>query len=84
MVKRISKDKRLLMAKNMPPLRKKIQGCEYDCSTDEVNKWIANQPELMDYIFCELSKNKCIVYNPDTGTWQGANYGCTGDSAEFE
>ena len=81
--KRTSKDKRLLVAKDMPPLKRTV-GERYSFKTDEVIKWISQRPGLIMYILDKLVASKYIVYNPDAGTWQGANYGCTGDSAEFE
>ena len=74
MKKRISKDKRLSAANNMPPLYKKQPNEKYDYKTDEVLQWIAIHPELLNYLFDKLSLGGYIVYNQSTGKWQGADY----------
>lgn len=75
MGKRIARDKRLLVANKMPPLHRTQLNEPYSYKHDEVLKWIATYPELLDYVFDKLSTGKHIRYNPDTGTWQGVNYG---------
>lgn len=72
--KRKSKDKRLFIGFNMPPLYRRKPGEEYDFKKDEVLKWISQRPALMDYIFNKLSLGGYIVYNPITKKWHGTNY----------
>lgn len=69
-----SRDKRLLVALDMPPLHKTLPGEKYNSKYDEVNKWIAARPGLINYIFDKLSAGGYIVFDPVTRTWQGADY----------
>ena len=69
-----SRDKRLFVAYDMPPLRKTQPGEKYDCKRDEVLKWISERPGLLAYVFDKLAQGKYIEYDPDTGKWQGADY----------
>ena len=69
-----SKDKRLLVAKDMPPLRRTRVGEKYSYTNDEVFKWISKRPGLLNYVFDKLSQAGYIVYDPETGLWKGVNY----------
>lgn len=71
----MKKDIRLLVARKMPILFHKLPGCEFDIQNSEVVKWLLNQPEILKFIFDKVAKEE-IVYNADTGTWQGADYKC--------
>lgn len=71
---KINTDKRLLGAKNMPPLKRKESGEEYDYKNDEVLKWISERPEMMDYLLGVLQRRGCIKFDPINCTWQGVNY----------
>jgi len=64
---------KLIFAKNMPPLYHTLPGEKYSYKKSEVLKWLSERPALIEYIF-ETVKNKEIIYNPDTGKWQGVNY----------
>lgn len=75
--KKIARDKRLLVANDMPPLRRTMPGEAYDYKNDEVLKWISERPGLLMYVFDRLTAGKHIVYGPDTGKWQGVD--CNGD-----
>lgn len=70
-----AKDKRLLVAKEMPPLRKTIPGEAYSYHTDETLQWIAQRPGLLNYLFDKLNQGRYIKYDPETGKWAGVNYG---------
>ena len=63
----------MLFAKSMPPLYHTQPGEDYHWKKSDVLKWLAARPALIEYLF-ETVKNKEIVYNPDTGKWQGVNY----------
>lgn len=73
--KKVSKDERLFVAKEMPPLYRTKPGQEYSYKADEVFAWISKRPGLINYIFDKLAASKCIYFNPDTGKWQGVDYG---------
>lgn len=74
MTKNKSKDKRLFVAKDMPPLYRSLPGNMYSYKNDEVLKWISQRPGLLNYLFDKLSASKYILYNSETGKWQGENY----------
>jgi len=71
---RKSNDKRLLVAEEMPPLRRTQPGQPYNYKTDDVLRWISERPGLQGFLFDKLVINGCIYYDPDTGYWVGANY----------
>jgi hypothetical protein len=64
---------KLMFAKNMPPLFHTLPNEKYDHRKSEVLKWLSERPALIEYIF-ETVKYKEIIYNPDTGKWQGIDY----------
>nr|WP_304955443.1 hypothetical protein [uncultured Acetatifactor sp.] len=69
--------KRFEVAKKMPPLRLKV-GNEYSPEESEVINWLIKQADILNYIFDAVRGNgrreSPIIYNPDTGTWQGVDY----------
>ena len=69
-----SHDKRLLVAKAMPPLCRTQPGENYSYNRDEVLKWLSNRPSLIDYIFDKLRQSNYIFYDPVSGLWQGVSY----------
>lgn len=73
-MKKRAGDKRLLVANEMPPMYRRQPNQIYDHENDEVLKWIAEHPGLLNYMFDKLSTGKHIEYNPDTGIWQGVDY----------
>ena len=62
--------------KNMPPLYHTFPGQEFDYKKSEVLNWIAQQPEMLNFVRDQLNSAGYIVYNPDTGQWCGVDYGC--------
>ncbi len=68
---------RFLVAKNMPPLKHNPEG-NYDPTKSEVIKWLISQPDILNYIFDAVRGNgrreSPIVYDSETGTWQGVDY----------
>lgn len=74
MSRKIPRDKRLLVAKEMPPLYKTQPGGTYSLKGDEVFEWISKRPGLLSYVFDKLSAGGYIVYDADTGKWQGVNF----------
>ena len=72
--KNISKDKRLFVACDMPPMYKTQPGKKYTHKDDEVLNWISKRPGLMTYVFDKLAQSGYIVYDSDTGKWQGVDY----------
>ena len=61
--------------KQMPPLRHSVDGEEFDIAESEAARWISRQPEVMQKIFDTARYRGVIEYNPETGKWQGVDYG---------
>lgn len=74
MKKQVAKDKRFLVAKEMPPLRRTVPGERYSYQTDEVLAWIAHRPGLLCYIFDKLNQSGYITYDASTGLWKGIDH----------
>ena len=68
-----SKDKRLLVAQNMPPLYRTQPGEDYSYRNDEVFEWISKRYGLINYIFDKLVASGLICYDSRTGKWQGSD-----------
>lgn len=65
---------KLSMSANMPPLFHKLPGEKYNRKNSEVLKWLSERPGLFEYVFDQASNAKEIVYDSETGKWQGADY----------
>lgn len=69
--------KRFEVAKKMPPLKHKLSD-GYDVTESEVVRWLISQPDILNYIFDAVRGNghreSPIIYNPNTGKWQGVDY----------
>lgn len=74
MSNKASRDRRLLVANDMPPLFRTQPGKKYNYDDDDVLKWIAARPGLLGFVFDKLRACGYISYDPDTGKWQGADY----------
>lgn len=68
------KDKRLLVACDMPPLYRTQPGQTYNFKNDDVIKWISKRPGLLMYVFDKLVAANHIFYDKSTGKWQGIDY----------
>ena len=68
------RSEKLLVAKTMPPLYHTLPGKEFDNDKSQVYVWIANQPDLMHWLWRQLESAGYIVYNPETGQWKGVDY----------
>ncbi|MDR7869160.1 MAG: hypothetical protein RIN56_20420 [Sporomusaceae bacterium] len=58
----------------LPPTRHSIPGQEFDIRNSEVMKWLVQQPEILNYIWNNIKNSGAVVYNPQTGKWQGVEY----------
>lgn len=74
MGKQKARDKRLLVAKKMPVLRRKQLGKEYSLQNDNVLAWISKQTELLAYVSDKLAHEGYIEYDSKNGTWKGVDY----------
>lgn len=67
--------KLLDVAKRMPPLYHTLPGEEFDVSKSEVIQWLIRQPDILSYISNRVrGDSKLIVYDRETGKWQGVDY----------
>lgn len=71
---RKARDKRLLVAREMPPLKRRQKDAEYSFKEDETLRWISERPGLLSYVFDKLTSGGYIEYDPATGTWRGVDY----------
>lgn len=67
-------DKRLLIAKDMPPLNRTYPGKEYSAKDDRVLDWVKIHTDLPLYLIDLLVRIGYIKYDPNTGKWQGVDY----------
>lgn len=67
-------DKRLSVAKTMPPLFRKRPGEVYSVENDMVIAWVKANPALLDYLVDQLRGIGYIVYDKNTGMWEGVDY----------
>ena len=74
MRKSINRSQLLKLATNMPPLRHSIPGQEFSIYNSEVIRWLINQPEALNYIWNNIKNSGTVVYDSESGTWQGVNY----------
>ena len=74
MRKNINRSQLLKLVTNMPPLRHSIPGQEFNIYDSEVICWLINQPEALNYIWNNIKNSGTVVYDSESGTWQGVNY----------
>lgn len=74
MRRKISRDKRLTVGGEMPPLYHTLPGEQYDPKKSQVLKWISERPGFLAYVFDKLVQSGQIEYDTDTGKWQGVDY----------
>ncbi len=73
--------KKLQCVKKMPPLKHNVGNGKFDITKSEVTQWLIRQPEIMQWIFDHANNMQrhgeelLIKFNPETGTWQGVDYG---------
>ena len=68
------RSRKLLVARNMPPLYHTIPGQNFDITQSEVIKWLIAQPEIMNYIWDNIKNSDDVYYDADTGKWCGADF----------
>ena len=67
-------DKRLSIAKSMPPLRRVSPGEKYSAKDGRVLDWVKFHTDLPLYLIDLLSRIGYIKYNSDTGKRHGIDY----------
>ena len=63
--------KMLDVGKQMPQLYHTLPNEEFDDDKSQVLKWIASQPDLLNYLKYKLYNIGYIEYDKTTGTWKG-------------
>lgn len=66
--------KLLDVARKMPPLYHTLPGKEFSIQSSEMAQWMIQQPEILQYIVNRIRDGHHIVYNRETGKWQGVDY----------
>ena len=64
---------RLEIIRRMPPLRHSFPDRAFNIMHSEVFRWLIAQPSVAQYLF-DKAKNY-MVYDQETGTWRGIDYG---------
>lgn len=68
------RSKKLLVARNMPPLYHTIPKQSFDITQSEVLKWLVAQPEILNYIWDNIKNSNDVYYDSNTGKWQGIDF----------
>lgn len=68
------RSKKLMVARQMPPLYHSIPGQNFDITQSKVIQWLTAQPEIMNYIWDNIKNSDDVFYDADTGKWCGADY----------
>lgn len=68
------RSKLIQIARKMPPLHHTIPGKQFDIQKSEVIQWLINQPEILNWMWNNVSQSKDVVFNPESRTWQGADF----------
>ena len=63
-----------MVISQMPPLYHRLPGEEYQQDKSQVLAWIVQQLLLAEYIYDQAATAKDIVYDHETGMWQGIAY----------
>ncbi len=66
--------KQLEVGKKLPPSYHKLPNQDFDFKKSEVVKWLIEQPEILNFLVEILKKSEAIVYDKETGKWQGIDY----------
>lgn len=58
----------------MPPLYHTIPGEKFDIRKSRVIWWLTKQPDILNWLWNNISQSGMVAYNPETGKWQGVDY----------
>jgi len=65
---------KLMTAAEMPPFYHTLPGEPFDYRKSEVLKWIAARPALIQYVYDQAKQKGEIIYDKETGKWQGVDW----------
>lgn len=68
------RSKLLDVVKNMPPLYHTMPDEPFDIKKSMVIRWLINQPDILNWIWNNLKQSGDVIYNKDTGKWQGTDF----------
>ena len=68
------RSKLLEAAYKMPPLYHTIPGEKFDIRKSRVIWWLTKQPDILNWLWNNISQSGMVAYNPETGKWQGVDY----------
>jgi hypothetical protein len=63
-----------LKARQMPPLPHSTKNQSFNINNSQAAQWLSRQPEILNAIFQYYKEQEAIIYDPDTGTWSGADF----------
>lgn len=66
--------KQLEVGRKLPPSYHKMPDQDFDLNKSEVAKWLINQPGILNFVVEIMKKSEAIVYNKETGKWQGVDW----------
>ncbi len=69
-----SKNIKLVVARNLPPLYHKLPDKEYSPKKSEVIQWLIQRPSILEFIWDHVKQSGDVVYNAKSGKWQGVDY----------
>lgn len=68
------RSKKLMVGRNLPPSYHKKPEKEYNVKESEAVQWLIERPSILEFIWDQFKQSGDIVYDPDTGKWQGIDY----------
>ena len=66
--------KKLNAARHMPPLVHNTSGEKFDIRKSQVMQWLLKNPDILNYLWDHVRQSGNVVYDSNTGTWQGVDY----------
>lgn len=69
-----NRSKKLNIARNLPPSYHKLPDQDFDVKKSEVIKWLIQRPLILEFLWDQFKQSGDIIYNSDTGKWQGIDY----------
>lgn len=68
------RSKKLDVARNLPPLYHKMPGQDFAPRKSEVIQWLIQRPSILEFLWDNIKQSGDIVYDSETGKWQGVDY----------
>lgn len=68
------RSQKLNIGRKLPPSYHKLPGEEYDVNKSQAINWLMQQPDILGFVWDQFKQSGDVIYNPDTGKWQGIDY----------